>query len=57
MVNVDTIKENLRSIVLKRTFKIIERTFKTIERRFKIIEYKKSLGLILFFYKPITFFL
>lgn len=57
MVNADTIKENLRSIVFERTFKIIERTFQTIERRFKIIEYKKSLGLILFFYKPITFFL
>lgn len=56
MVNVDTIKESPFNS-FERTFKIIERTFKTIERRFKIIEYKKSLGLIHFFYKPITFFL
>ena len=57
MVNVDTIKENLRSIVLNVHSKSLNAHPKLLNGDSKSLNIKKSLGLILFFYKPITFFL
>ncbi len=48
MVNVDTIKENLRSATLNIHSASLNAHSTSLERRFNVAEYKRSLGLILF---------